>query len=460
MRINLGGIIMLVKLTVDNFMSFEKQTELTMIPSNKTTKKKEHKIKIKSTSLLKYAVIYGANAAGKSNLVKAFSFIQYSVAKSIPVEAVTMFCKTRQENAKKNSCFELQFVVNGTFYAYGFSICLQERKIKQEWLYELYQNGTAKTLFEWNEGEKPKLGDDVALGKLDILKMQTYLEDFDENSNGLFLSFMNRGKKYSSSSKITFFKEVFNWILENLDVCTPQTSLNSFEYYYDDISLTKINDLIKTFDTGITKISIEEITQEELRKELPEPIFNEMMDNIKRKLEDENTKNFKVSMRSHASFFNIEVVEGSEMKVTTIRLKHGSSHYDFSFNEESDGTRRLFELLDILLNKLENKVYVIDEMERSLHPKLTARFIELFDQMHPNQKIQLIFTTHESAIMDQELFRRDEIWFVERDKDNTSNIYSLDKFKERYDKKLSKAYLEGRYGAIPVFSIFNNFREE
>ena len=74
--------------------------------------------------------------------------------------------------------------------------------------------------------------------------------------------------------------------------------------------------------------------------------------------------------------------------------------------------------------------------------------------MHPKQKIQLIFTTHESSIMDQELFRRDEIWFVERDKNNNSNIYSLDKFKERYDKKLSKAYLEGRYGAIPVFTFF------
>lgn len=114
--------------------------------------------------------------------------------------------------------------------------------------------------------------------------------------------------------------------------------------------------------------------------------------------------------------------------------------------------------MDILLNKSENKVYVIDEMERSLHPKLTARFIELFDQMHPEQMIQLIFTTHESSIMDQELFRRDEIWFVERAQDNTSNLYSLDKFKERYDKKLSKAYLEGRYGALPAFTSFT-FKE-
>jgi len=344
--------------------------------------------------------------------------------KSIPAQAATMFCKTKEESSKRNSSFELQFTLGGKFYAYGFSVLLQERKIASEWLYELYQNGSAKMLFERENGEEPQLGSDIVLDKLDTLKMQTYLEDFDEKSNIFFLSFMNRGKKYDKNFKITFFKDVFAWITESLDVCTPQTSLNNFEYYYDDDSLIKINELIKTFDTGITKIGIEEITQDELRKELPEPIFNEVMDNIKRKLEDDNIRDFKVSMQSHESFFNIESINGSELKVTTIKLKHGNSFYDFNFKEESDGTRRLFELLDILLNKSENKVYVIDEMERSLHPKLTSRFIELFDQMHPVQN-QLIFTTHESSIMDQELFRRDEIWFVERDKDNNSNIYNI-----------------------------------
>ena len=98
--------------------------------------------------------------------------------------------------------------------------------------------------------------------------------------------------------------------------------------------------------------------------------------------------------------------------------------------------------------------YVVDELERSLHPKLTEHFLKLFSERHKDHKIQLLFTTHEAAIMDQELFRRDEIWFIERDGENNSKIYSLDRFKERYDKKLSKAYSEGRYGAIPVFNRF------
>jgi AAA15 family ATPase/GTPase len=446
---------MLIKLIVDNFKSFNKETELTMIPSKKTRKKVTHKISVKKTPLLKYAVIYGANAAGKSNLVEVFNFIQYCVEKTIPAQAAAMFCKSEENNANRASTFELQFTVNEKFYAYGFSLLLKERNITAEWLYELYQNGSAKTLFERKEGEKPQLGENVLLEKGDETKLQIYLEDFDENSNMLFLSFMNTGKKYKSDSKMLFFKDTFNWITNNLEICTPHTSLNSFEYYYDEASLTTINELIKTFDTGISKVSINEISREELKKELPEPIFNKLAEKLRKQLEDDDFKEVKISIRINDSFFNIENSKNGELKVTTIKLSHSNSYFDFTFKEESDGTRRLFELLDILLNKSENKVYVIDEMERSLHPKLTAKFIELFDQLHPEQKIQLIFTTHESTIMDQELFRRDEIWFVERDKDNNSILYSLDKFKQRYDKKLSKAYLEGRYGAVPVFTSFH-----
>ena len=172
-------------------------------------------------------------------------------------------------------------------------------------------------------------------------------------------------------------------------------------------------------------------------------------------MEEQEEPSFRMTMRSKETFFNIEVEGHSEPKVTTIRLHHNKSFYEFGFDEESDGTRRLFDLMDMLLNKREDVLYVVDELERSLHPKLTERFLQLFMQLHDEQRMQLLFTTHESSIMDQAIFRRDEIWFVERNAENASSIYSLDRFKERYDKVLSKAYLEGRYGAIPVFSIFD-----
>ncbi len=450
---------MLIKIIVDNFLSFNKETELTMIPSNKTRKKPEHKISVRSTPMLKYGVIYGANASGKSNLIEAFQFIKYCVEKAIPMESATKFCKTDESNSIKPSLFELQFTIGDKFYAYGFSLMLSTRTIESEWLYELYQNGSQKTLFEREKGKKPTIGEDISLTNSDKSKLATYLEDYDEKSNALFLTVMNRGKKYAENSKMTFFKEVYQWISKNLIIVTPDTSLRSFEYYYDNASLCLINDLIKTFDTGITEVNIVEISMEELSKELPPPIFDRIVKDIKAKSEDERHIEFKISMRSDRSFFNIEAKKGKEPKITTISLKHGESFYDFKYEEESDGTRRLFDLLDMLLNKSNDTVYIVDEMERSLHPKLTSRFIELFDQIHTLQNMQLIFTTHESSIMDQELFRRDEIWFVERNNENNSSIYSLDKFKERYDKKLSKAYLDGRYGAIPVFKTFK-FEEE
>ena len=161
-----------------------------------------------------------------------------------------------------------------------------------------------------------------------------------------------------------------------------------------------------------------------------------------------------MTMRTDKSFFTV-TLDDDEPIVSTLKLYHGKSFYDFNFDEESDGTRRIFDLLDMLLNKNDDIIYVVDELERSLHPKLTEHFLELFMNFHKGHKTQLLFTTHEASIMEQKLFRRDEIWFVERDGNNTSNVYSLDKFKERYDKTLSKAYLEGRYGAIPVFSNFD-----
>ena len=404
---------MLVKVSVENFKSFDKAAELTMISSNKIRTNANHRLKIKSTQLLKYAVVYGANASGKTNLALFFKFFKDSVCNGIPIEATQMFCKNRQENKERESSFEIQITVGDKFYAYGFSAVLSRRKVTGEWLYE----------------------------------------------TSLFLTEMNRGKKYSTRSKLLFFRDVYDWIQNHISIITPDTPLIDLEYYYDDNSLKLINKLIKTFDTGISQVKIEEITLDELSNALPKSVFDKMMQHVKNRMEEQEEPSFRMTMRSKETFFNIEVEGHSEPKVTTIRLHHNKSFYEFGFDEESDGTRRLFDLMDMLLNKREDVLYVVDELERSLHPKLTERFLQLFMQLHDEQRMQLLFTTHESSIMDQAIFRRDEIWFVERNAENASSIYSLDRFKERYDKVLSKAYLEGRYGAIPVFSTFD-FREE
>jgi AAA15 family ATPase/GTPase len=130
--------------------------------------------------------------------------------------------------------------------------------------------------------------------------------------------------------------------------------------------------------------------------------------------------------------------------------------YPFTLQDESDGTLRIFDLAEVLLANPDNKVFIIDELDRCLHPSLTLQFIRLFlkEASCPTFTNQLIVTTHESRLMDLDILRRDEIWFTKKDK-GISSLYSLEDYNERFDKVIDKAYLNGRYGGIPVFdSVF------
>lgn len=446
---------MLISITVENFLSFDNETQLTMIPSSSIRKMKEHKVKVKKLSLLKHAVIYGANAAGKSNLIKIFGFIQNIIRGYFPDNANSMFCKYHESNIERPSRFEIQFTSNGTFYEYGFTTLLKSKQINEEWLLELRSDGTVNTLFEREKGKKPKISNTIILKSADKNKKKTYIEDFDETSNTLFLSFMNNEKKYDDKSKLLFFKDVYIYITQNIKVGKPEESLSSFSSYTNQLSLSKIKDLLSMFDTGICDIFVTETSIEDLKRDIPESIITEIL-SPKNKILGKNARSM---IRSKYHFFDIEHLDNGEIKISTIKLKHNNTHYDFNYKDESDGTRRLIELLDILLTEKDDIVYIIDEIERSMHSKLIIKFIEIFEEMHKDRKIQLIFTTHETSLLNENIFRKDEIWFVERDIDSKSKIYSLNKFNEIHNDILSQSYLEGRYGAIPVFKKFK-FKED
>lgn len=449
---------MLIKILVENYKSFDQKQELSMISSSKIRGNKNHRIKIKQTNLLKNAIVYGANASGKSNLVKVLAFIKTVIMEGLPIYSVNDFCKNREENRDRESIFELQITIGDKFYAYGFSAILSRRKITEEWLYELLQDGGARQLFLRKESKAPILGDDIKVSEFEKNRFTVYSEDFAGNDTSLFLTEMNRGKKYEEDSKIIFFWHVFNWFMNNIIFITPNIGIANAEAYYSDESLENISNLIQTFDTGVSDIKTKVITIEEMGKMVPADTISYIFTYLKQQMVMTNLPSAQMTWRIEDGFFNIRIKENAEPEITTLVLKHGNSIFDFSFSEESDGTKRLFDLIDMLLTERLDVTYVVDELERSLHPKLTEHFLKLFMKAHDGAKMQLLFTTHEDTIMDQSLFRRDEIWFVERDADNASKIYSLDRFKERYDKKLSKAYLEGRYGAIPVFRQFS-FRE-
>ena len=446
---------MLVKISVENFKSFDKKEELSMVSSSKVQGNKNHRIKIKQTNLLKNAVVYGANASGKSNLVTAFAFIKTVLMEGLPVGCVNDFCRNKAENKTSESIFELQFTVGDTFYAYGFSAILSRRRITEEWLFELMQDGTAHELFIRKGNKAPVLGEGVNLPATEKNRFTVYADDFAGNETQLFLTEMNRGKKYTRNSKLLFFLQAFGWIMNNIIVINPNIGISNTEAYYNDESLENISKLVQTFDTGVTDIKTREISVDEMSKMVPTEIVQSIFTHLKAQMQMTNLTSIQMTWRVEGGFFNIRIKDNAEPEITTLVLKHGKSAFDFTFPEESDGTKRLFDLIDMLLTDRPDTCFVVDELERSLHPKLTEHFLELFMEAHEDARMQLVFTTHEDTIMDQSLFRRDEIWFVERDAENASNIYSLDRFKERYDKKLSKAYLEGRYGAIPVFRQFS-----
>ena len=168
-----------------------------------------------------------------------------------------------------------------------------------------------------------------------------------------------------------------------------------------------------------------------------------------------NSAKFDITLRIENCIYTISGNRNQEeLKVKVIKLTHINSKTYFDTYEESDGTLRILELIDILLSN--NKVYIIDEIDRSLHPSLTTRFIKTFLDIIKDKNVQLIITTHESRLLTYDVLRRDEVWFCDKKNDGSTKLYSLEQFKEdaRFDRKIDKAYLDGRYGAVPIFMGF------
>lgn len=437
---------MLIQVNVQNFKSFNELNSLNLIASNKLRKQKERLYESDTISLLKSTVIYGSNASGKSNFVEVLSFMKKCVMnQEIPIESYNWYCRNHEDNKEKISSFSVQLLLNEDCYEYGFDAILNTQTIKDEWIVDLNKK---KILYQRNNDGKPLNG--LNLGREDRMRMEIYLDDFLHNDKSLFLTEMNRNKSFDKDSELSVYHRIYNWFVKDLNVVLPDMPLTKFSYYYDESTLSNIKKIVRSFDTGIEDIEIKNMSEEQLQNKIGISLYKDVINELKKNVQKQGQE-LNLSMRSKKEFFNITMNDNYDLEIKTLCFKHGQSMLDFEFCEESDGTKRVFDFLDILLNKNQNSVYVIDEMERSLHPNLFNRFIELLNEYQKQSNIQVIFTTHESSIMKQDLFRRDQIWFIERNKDNDSRIYSLDTFNERFDKKISKAYLDGRYGAIPQF---------
>jgi AAA15 family ATPase/GTPase len=218
---------------------------------------------------------------------------------------------------------------------------------------------------------------------------------------------------------------------------------------FKDKSLSEVyNSILKEFDTGINNLKCVELPIAEI-KTLPLGIMDNIIAELKNQrsyavIEDRNNDRLLFTGNNNGN----PVVQ----KLMTLHsMKNSNDYSEFNISEESDGTRRIIDLLPAIFQIFnDEKVVIIDEIDRSLHTNVPVNIFKSFLKNSSNTKSQLIATTHDTNLLTLELFRRDEIWFIEKTKDSESRLYSLEEFKPRYDKDIRKAYLQRRFGAVPT----------
>lgn len=448
---------MLIRFKVSNFLSFDEIQELSMI-SGKTRSKLEHIQEDDDyLKLLKFSAIFGANASGKSSLLKAMAYAQFTVLNGIQFSG-NSYCKIYSKNKEKISTFDFEIKIDNKYYSYGFDVLLYKNEIKAEWLYELC-SGEEKAIFIREINKEMQLNEEYFKDEETVGRLKIYANDIQNQDNILFLTIMNNNKNtlyMNENNKVIIFKKIFDWFRQTLTIILPEGKPIDDSYYASEENLEKITEIVSKFGTGISKCKIQDIKMEELSAKIPPQILNDVIrftENNFMNITKQGVKNAKANsfLRVNRELYIFEKKNNESIKTKTIKFEHENNEGEYSFSEESDGTIRILDLIEILLNNKTNKVYFIDELDRCLHPQLTYKFIETFLNQTNNKNIQLIVTTHESRLLDFDLLRRDEIWFADREKYGPTKLYSLEDYNERFDKKIDKAYLEGRYGGVPIF---------
>lgn len=455
---------MLLKMSVSNFRSFDGVATLDLVSSSKVRKLSNHVISANGLKVLRNAAVYGANASGKSNLWRAFLFMQESVSTgSLPLGTTEWFCKLKKENEGRPTSFDLMLEVEGRFYDYGFSVLLKERRVVSEWLYLLEPRADKKwnstPLFEYSEegvdGLRLELEKAPDSTDDDKNRLNMYAQDFTWGAEQLFLTELNRNKRYVDGSPFLLFTKVYGAIVDDMRVMGAGEARPLPPTYFQRDFLPRISSLLAGFDTGIESIEPRRVTQAELRELVPAKVLADMrrfaQQVVLQSGRDAKSK-YQVVARAPDALVVIEGIDQSEPLIWTLSLRHSGSFFDYEYGEESEGTQRLLDFMEMLLCD-EDAVFIVDELDRSLHPMLTKHFLKLFNEMHANDCTQLVFTTHEDSLMDLECLRKDEIWFVDRKEGKGSTLYPLDVFVDvRTDTSVDKNYWNGRYGGVPVLS--------
>ncbi len=418
---------MLVNFRVENFKSFKDFTEFSMEATKLKKLKESNTFKMHNISLLKSAVVYGANASGKSNLKNAMSYMKRVVEMSLDNNFMKNYPHTpfllNSESENRPSFFEIEFIIDEIFFRYGFAI-EKEGLIYQETLYQkkLQANSREVLLFKREKNSfliKPAFKEGKKL-------------DEKTRPNVLFLSVVAQFNGTISTKILSWFEKFH--IISNISHRDFQEF--SFKMLEDKAFKEKMVSLIKSADVGIHDIEKKVLLFDEVAQKIGQDALREVPKDVLQDIE----KN------------GLSTIETIHLQYD----KNGNFHKlrPFELELESEGTKKFLALsapiLDTLLN---GEILLIDELDNSLHTELVRAIIKLFNSKESNPNhAQLIFTTHDTNLLDQELFRRDQIWFTEKDIYGATDLYSLVEYGKgsaRNDLVLEKNYLDGKFGAKP-----------
>ena len=446
---------MLVGFSVSNYKSFMDTQSISFVAS-KITRHKAHLVEENKRKILKGGLIFGANAGGKTNLIKAVKFSREIVTKGLGgVNLSKAYYRIDSSFYGKPGVFEYRLMTGGCEYSYGFAIRYDSQEVVSEWLFRISPSGSEYCIFNRyvNDAGNSFVETDMDLkASKDSMRLDVYFEDFGENISEAFRKkTILSDIAMRSNGKTGIFAEilrVYEWF-EQILIIFPNSKYNFLnEIGTDDVRKMLFQNFISYFDTGIEAVESQSQTFD----------FDKIVENMSREKAEKLKASFynKTSSNMMTARINDQMVilhkdAMGNVVYNKLLLNHGNPNDKFEYVDESDGTKRLFDLVPLMFEIVKDRVVLIDEIDRSLHTKLTRRFIELFFEKNIGVKCQLIATTHDSNLLDLDLMRQDEIWFIERGEDHSSRVFSLNKFKARFDKKIDKDYLLGRYGAIPLF---------
>ena len=411
---------MLISFSVENFLSIKEKVVFSMEATKfKSDNLINNSVILGQIELLKSSVIFGPNGSGKSNVLFAMRLMRDIVENSLKVNK-TMPFKFDEVYIEKPSVFEVKFLHHDIIYRYGFSI--KDNTVTEEWLYYKKNKLRAREnqYFQRDYQEFKNFGDFKK--EADLIKKENKTRE-----DKLYISVVAE-----FNGKIS--RDILNWFSIFNSFSSIHSNLEPFtlDKIKNEKQKDRIVDFLRSADFGIVDLQEKSISFAEIEEKLKsDGLPLDLIEEIKK---DGDLK----SIETYHHKYKDEKFIGLE---------------PLSIGNESDGTKKLFELSGAIIEALDKgEILIIDELDNSFHTKMTEAIIKLFNSEKNIHNAQLIFASHDTNILTQKLFRRDQIWFTEKDLYGATHLYSLIDFGTRKDTSLEKNYLEGRYGSIPAIT--------